>query len=128
MSAKKLLNLFRAAAVCLAVLVSPAARAEECAAVCRADNTACQQKCSGPGVADCRSACVHDFFDCRCECGERSYCAVSDPRPGCRLLAQKRNVSQPREASAVSGRRPASMSMRASSGAPSGRAKPKSRR
>src|SRR6266852_1291340 len=101
MSAKKLLNLFRAAAVCLAVLVSPAARAEECAAVFRADNTACQQKCSGPGVSDCR-----------CECGERSYCAVSDPRTGCRLLEQKRSVYQPREESAVSGRRPASMSMR----------------
>jgi len=110
----------------LLLLCLPAgARAERvCVASCKSTNTSCQQKCGGSddeGRADCRAGCVRSFLDCRCGCGDVSYCDVqSDPQPGCKLVAQ-------REASAPSGRRPASSSTRTSS-APAGRARPNSRR
>src|SRR6058998_2058279 len=102
----------RAFALLLIFAPLAGARAERaCVTSCRSSNTSCQQKCGNgddSARADCRAGCVHNFFDCRCGCGDVSYCEVeTDPQPGCKLIAQ-------REASAPSGRRPASSSTRTS--------------
>lgn len=112
--------MMRALLLLVALVAGPVLADPACTASCRSDNTSCQQKCGENERAECRATCVRQFFDCRCGCGDASYCALeSDPAPGCKLVA---------EATVVTGRMPASTWMRTSSATFSGTTTPKSRR
>jgi len=74
---------------------APAWAEPGCTRTCQDKSRQCRERCvkesaSSEAQMTCRSDCLADSDACRCDCGERAYCAGGSSNRGCHVLVAER--------------------------------------